>query len=295
MTYLAFGVFIASDLDFSDMLQESTVAANISIDKGQIVTQKFESSNVFRKGLQAGISIKQETIFLHWEGLMSCEIKNGTEIIYDHLGDDVQTLKLFLLREAIGILLAQRGFYLLHGTAVLINESAHVFIGEPGAGKSTTAAAFWKAGFTVLTDDLVAIEMNNDQAFVIPAFPQFKIWEHAVHGLGINQSELQPSFEGHTKFLLSQNKKSFPSSPIPLKSIQILSNVPIKHRINPLEAPIELVKHFPLPNQLLHGELHNKHFKDSLKLYSIVKIQRLQRPEGFDNLMEYIKHFTNEA
>jgi hypothetical protein len=180
LIYLAFDLHISSDLNFSDMLLKSSEEAHVSIHKGTIGIQNFVKCNVYRKGIQAEICIKENNVYHHWDGILKCVIRNGSEIIYEHLRDSVQTLKLFLLSETIGILLAQRVLYLLHGSAVLINGFAHAFLGEPGAGKSTIAAAFWKAGRTVLTDDLIALNIQEDAVFLIPSFPQFKIWEHTL-------------------------------------------------------------------------------------------------------------------
>jgi hypothetical protein len=81
------------------------------------------------------------------------------------------------------------------------------------------------------------------------------------NGLNFDQNNLEPSFEGHNKFLISQNKSTFPASRIPLKSIQILTKSTVNKEINLLEIPTELVKHFPLPNQLIQGHFHTNHFK----------------------------------
>lgn len=294
MNYLAFGLHIKSALDFSDMLQKSTQSEDVNITESTISEVPFEFTNVFRKGVQASIAFKDKSVILNWEGIVRCQISAGKEILYQQLGDNKQTLKLFLLSEAIGILLLQRNIFLLHGSAVLIDKKAHVFVGEPGAGKSTTAAAFWKSGQTILTDDLVAIDLQGDLPKLIPAFPQFKVWENTVNGLKIDQGLLRPSFEGNKKYLITQGFKEFPTKQYPLKSVNILTLDGTQESLNMLNAPIELLKHFPLPHQILRGLVHANHFKSAVKLSLKVKIVKFNRPEGFENLDTFVQNMTAE-
>ncbi|AWV97404.1 serine kinase [Arcticibacterium luteifluviistationis] len=294
MNYLAFGLHIKSDLDFSDMLQTSSHENDVNIEKSIIPEEDFEFTNVFRKGVQASIAFKDNAVILNWDGIVRCQISAGKELLYQQLGDDEQTLKLFLLSEAIGILLLQRNIFLLHGSAVLLNNKAHVFVGEPGAGKSTTAAAFWKNNQTILTDDLVAIDIHGDTPKVIPAFPQFKIWENTVSGLSIDDALLRPSFEGIKKYLVTQDFDSFPTEPCELKSINILTLDGNQEELNMLNVPIELLRHFPLPHQILRGLVHATHFKSAVNLSLKVKIVRLNRPEGFEALSNFVQNMTAE-
>ncbi len=288
-TFFAFGKIIKSDIDFSDMLLTAEGEVDIFISEADIKKKEFEQSNVFRKGIQAGINIQGDTVTLNWPGIVRCQISGGQEINYKRLGDNLQTLKLFLLSEAIGILLAQRGYFLLHGSAVEINQKAHVFVGEPGAGKSTTAAAFWQAGQTVLTDDLVAIHVGKETIELIPSFPQFKIWENAIEGLAIDKEKLKPSFEGLKKYLVSQKKTGFPRKSIPLKSITILKAETDTEALSPLTVPIELLKHYPLPHQLMTGKLHQKHFKQAVQIGSLIQIEKINRPDGFSKLKAFVQ------
>jgi hypothetical protein len=289
LSYIAFGLIITSDIDFSDMLQDSYSEATTVIKKGDVKEVNYELTNVFRKDIQAEVCIENDVIYLRWQGILCCQIKNGNEIIYQHLGDTIQTLKLFLLSEAIGILLEQKGYFLLHGSAVLVGESAHVFVGEPGAGKSTMAATFWQEGHIVLSDDLVVLDVQADKIQLIPTFPQFKIWENAVNGLDINIIDLKPSFEGRNKYLISQPKVSFPFHPVSLESVSILNQSGENRQINSLESPIELLKHYPLPNQVISSQ---SHFLQSINITNSLKVCLMQRPKGFQKLRVFVKTFS---
>ncbi|SOD81975.1 phosphoenolpyruvate carboxykinase (ATP) [Spirosoma fluviale] len=293
--YLAFGLTLETGLDFTSVLQESTAKTDVRLTEAIIPDKANRPTRVHRRGVQARIGITATSLLLNWPGIAKFKVSGGNEIIYQNLGTDEGTLRLFLLSEAIGLLLYQRGLFLLHGSAVKLGSAASVFVGVPGAGKSTTAAAFGKAGHTVLTDDLVAIQLINKKPFVIPAFAQYKIWRNTVDGLNVDESTLEPSFEGATKFLVTQPLADFPRSPVPLHQITLLyppnarrTNEPIK----PLRAPVELLKHFPLPVQLLTGDFLQTHFRDSLAIAQHAGIYQQKRPNGFDALDLFVQSYS---
>ncbi|KPM49423.1 hypothetical protein [Jiulongibacter sediminis] len=294
-TYKAFGLCIQSDPDLSDMLPMiCSEKADLFISETTIPPRSYEKTQVFRKDTQAEINIDSETVRLHWPSIATFEITEGQEIRYQSYCDEPQTLKLFLLSEAIGIALFQLGFFMLHASAVKIKNKAHLFLGEPGAGKSTMATAFWQAGFPVLTDDLVALKIEQNNITLLPAFPQFKVWQNALDGLRIDLKNLKPSFEGRDKYLITQDFEKFEKKVIDIAQINIL-NLEESGDLPTFKAPIEFLKHFPLPNQLLSGALIRSHFQDSITLSKTVKINLLKRPEGFENLKHFVEQYAAQC
>ena len=242
--------------------------------------------------MRSRLGIFPASLLLNWEGIGLFSVSGGNLITYQNKGADAGTLRLFLLSEVIGLILYQRGHFLLHGSAVSLAAGAAVFLGVPGAGKSTMAAAFGQAGHTVLTDDLVAIQLIDGRPYVIPAFSQYKLWKNTVDGLGIDAARLEPSFEGATKFLVRQPLADFPQTPVALASITLLyaansrrKNEPIK----PLHAPVELLKHFPLPIQLLTPGYLSTHFRDALTIAQSARLYQLKRPNGFPALTQFVR------
>lgn len=90
-----------------------------------------------------------------------------------------------LLGPVIALLLQARGAFLLHGSALAGPDGrAFAFLGDKGAGKSTTAAAFLRAGHALLTDDIIAIEgLETGAGRISPAFPQVKLTHAAADAL----------------------------------------------------------------------------------------------------------------
>lgn len=295
--YVAYGQIIATDLNFDDTLPKSR-SEEISL---EIINKPFpqnprQLTKVYRKGVQARFGGDFNEAILNWDAIVKFKIINGKSIYYQNLGADQGTLKLFTLSEALGIALWQKGIFLFHGSAVKVKNEALIFLGHPGAGKSTTATAFWKNGNIILSDDLTAVQINGNKAYVIPGFPQLKVWKNALVGLGIDNSPLQNAFEGVDKFLIAQPIESFPAEPIVLKKITILKKPKARTKdgvLHSLKAPIELLKHFPIPIQLLKNEQISFHFKMSMQLAKLVEIASIKRPKDFMALTEFVRNTVN--
>lgn len=221
--YLAFGEVIETDINFDGTLLEATAQKTVSIAKSRINADSRRLTEVHRQGIQARFGFTEDGAILVWDSIVKFKVSKST-IQYENLGCDEKTLKLFTLSEAIGIALFLKGNFVLHGSCILINDEAQIFIGEPGAGKSTTATAFWKAGKIILSDDLSIIKFIDNKPYVLPAFPRLKVWKDALNGLGIDT-------KGGTKYLIQPSLEKFPRELIPLESITVLLKIiPQKRR-----------------------------------------------------------------
>lgn len=87
------------------------------------------------------------------------QIARGREIAIRPYGDPASIeVRLFTLGSAWGALGYQRGWAMLHGSAVLGPKGAVLFCGPQGAGKSTMAAALAQRGLPLVSDDLCRVE-----------------------------------------------------------------------------------------------------------------------------------------
>lgn len=89
----------------------------------------------------------------------------------------------YLLGPVLGVVLRRRGVICLHASAVSIADRAVAFVGPPGAGKSTAAAACSRRGHAVLSDDIVALSERNESFHVVAAHPQLRLWPESVEVL----------------------------------------------------------------------------------------------------------------
>ena len=162
---------------------------------------------------------------------------DDTEFIIDRSGSyvwatwpDNLTLEdtaTYLLGPVFGFVLRLRGVTCLHASAVAVGEQAVAFVGEAGAGKSTTAAAFAKLGYSVLSDDIVALADRGDTFLVQPAYPRLRLWPESVNVLYGSPNALPRIVPTHPtwdkRYLdLTQDSYQFQQQPLPLAGIYFL-------------------------------------------------------------------------
>lgn len=81
-----------------------------------------------------------------------------------------------LLGPVVSFLSIADGRTPLHGCAVRVGQQAACFLGQPGAGKSTMAAALLLAGHGLLVDDLMALTWRQGRPHVLPGYPEIRLW-----------------------------------------------------------------------------------------------------------------------
>lgn len=94
-----------------------------------------------------------------------------------------------IIGPALALVLAARGTYCLHASAVSVRGRVRIFIGDSGVGKSTLVAAT-PDGVTRLADDIVPVSAGAGRhgtgpidigPKVWPAYPQLKLPDSAQH------------------------------------------------------------------------------------------------------------------
>jgi hypothetical protein len=130
----------------------------------------------------------------------------------------------YLLGPVLGLLLRLRGVTCLHASAVSFGEYVVAFVGSEGAGKSTTAAAFAREGFAIVSDDVVALAEIDGSFYVHPAYPYLCLWPESVESI-YGDAEALPRFSGnYEKRCLSLKSQAlrFEGRSLPLKAIYVL-------------------------------------------------------------------------
>jgi hypothetical protein len=116
---------------------------------------------------------------------------DGQEIVrVNAAGSDSQEItgldREILLGPALVLALALRGAWCLHASAVMFRENTVAFLGESGRGKSTLAAYLSQnAGWRLVADDILPVEMDANEAKLLPHFPQLKLPMDAQPGIGL--------------------------------------------------------------------------------------------------------------
>ena len=209
---------------------------------------------------------------------------------------DARVLRLYILGPTLGLLLHQRGWLILHASGISIDQRAILFLGAPGWGKSTTAAALYAHGHAIVADDVIPVELNGESTIVHPGFPQLKLWPEAAASLGDSVETLprvHPNFEKRVR----RTGDGFALSPLPLKCIYVLAEG-AKQEIQPIGAQyaiVELVRHSYAAQFLGATETSALHFEQCARLANRVPIRALRRPRALKELSELARLVENDV
>ena len=291
--YSAYCLNFSSEIPLPECCASEGGKPDFAVVKKKLAPPPLEATNIHRRGIMAQTATGDDgSLWLHWEGVATFRAFEGRFLEVDSFTDEAGVLSLFTVSEAIGLILFQRDHFLLHASAVRVGDAAWVFMGAPGAGKSTTSAGFVKAGCPLLSDDLTAITFDeHKRPLVSPAYPQLKIWEKSVVGLGYHTDELSPVSEGINKFALAPRDNFVPEA-VPLARMYFIHNdehLPAFRIMSPSELPMETLRHFPLPNQLLSPFVLQQLFKQSISCAAASEAVLIRRPDGFRALEAWIQ------
>ncbi len=269
--YTAYNLGIHSEFPLPELLQSQSLC-DVIIRSGKL--EDITSSN---GGDFCLVDVK---------GICSFLVRKGCEIVLDLAdGVDFATVRPILLGPVMCILLRQRGLVVLHASSVAINGVAIAFMGYSGWGKSTLAEFFHAQGYSLLTDDVMALQLNNDIPYVIPSYPQIKLWPDSATSIGHAPGSL-PLLNTQTQKLIHRLENGFLQSPLPLKKIYVLDRGDHPKILNlpPQESFVELVRHSRVMNLLDAADFMKEHMSQCSRLVNMIKICRFQRQRSWKEL-----------
>lgn len=133
-----------------------------------------------------------------FEGGYILRFTNLADFCVDHLGREItchptsellpETLSHLLLDHVIPLALNVRGQDALHATSVLTPHGVCAFTGATGMGKSTLAASFHRAGYSILSDDCLMLKPHRECLIATPAYPGLRLWNDALASLNLNMA-----------------------------------------------------------------------------------------------------------
>ena len=219
----------------------------------------------YSDGTQFWLDRKRETLWAVWPDTLSLENTAS-----------------YLFGPILGLLLRLRNVTCLHASAVAFGDRSVAFVGAAGAGKSTTAAAFARQGYGVLSDDIVALMEQGGTFRIMPAYPHLCLWPDSVKML-YGSSEALPRFipEWDKRRLdLGEQGTRFESRPLPLGAIYIFGErgpdpAPSVDAVRQQDALLLLIAS-TYANAILGRELRAREFEVLGRLVEAVPIRRLR-------------------
>jgi len=161
----------------------------------------------YRDGTQFLINENATSVAVHWVDPLTPE-----------------DAAVYLLGPVLGFVMRLRGIVPLHASAVMIGSGAIAFMGEAGAGKSTTAGAFAALGFRVLSDDLLPLVEMDSRILAHPSHPRLTVWPDSATALFGPEDELPaltPTYD--KRYFDLQSGHRFHDAPVPLEVVYVLA------------------------------------------------------------------------
>jgi hypothetical protein len=156
----------------------------------------------------------------------------------DSLLDDIPSV---LQGPGLAAALHLRGVPMLHSSVLAVDDGAIALIGAPGAGKSTTAAAFVARGFASMSDDLAALAIDGASVSVHAGYPRLRTFAESAHAAGFAAHDLPRVFAeevlGPKRYVeLSVEDGTFQPHALPLRGIYYLMTRVIGRREPAIDA-----------------------------------------------------------
>lgn len=231
-----------------------------------------------------GATVDGRTVHIEYADTGTFRLHDGSEIIVDpYRGTSDSLVRRALLAWPLGILLHQRGRFVLHASAVDIDGRAVAFLGEKGQGKSTLAAALYDRGHVPLVDDMIALsDIRAGHGIELdPGFPLLKLHPAVEEAVRTGLTEIP----GVSRFEKSYYRvdRTHPQPSVPLTRIYVLEDGQTG-RIEPVapsDAVATLIQHTYAGKLLTNVDLlaAEEQFDRCTAIAGTVPIKRLPTPD----------------
>ncbi|MCD4832986.1 MAG: hypothetical protein K8R31_04260 [Bacteroidales bacterium] len=287
-TYKAFGLIIKSEFEIPELLVFEG-SPDVEIKLGEVPKQL---KDITKQGVK--YQAAKNEFLLEVDHIAKYYVNNGRQIIVDTVKTTVdKEVRLFLLGSAFGALFLQRGLLPVHGSTIKFGDSATIFTGLSGVGKSSIAAYFVSRGYNALADDISVVNHNLK---VVPGFPNIKIWNDVLQKLDFNKESLAEIRPNVKKFQVPINDNYF-NEPLPLKNIIIINtkNSPgFEHEELTGIKKFNAIKNNTYRYRFVQGlEKQLDHFQILNKLLPEIKVYRVTRPQSPLLLNEFADFILN--
>lgn len=207
--YEAFQRAITSELFFPELLQATESSEAISIRYGAVSTKGIEKPIKKMPFFQSNAQYCWVTV----PAVARFLISEGKRIVIDpDPKADEASVRIFVLETCFRALLQQQGLSVFEGCAIKKNDAAVLFLMPPSFGKSTFSTLFFRQGYTVLTDDICAVDQNHH---LYPSYPAIYPWLRICQQLKIASDLLIPTINKQRIVLNNQ----FDKNALPIKLI----------------------------------------------------------------------------
>jgi hypothetical protein len=235
--------------------------------------------------------------YARWEGVGEFWVSaDGRRIVCRQWSDaSDESFHVYLLGRSISFALVKLGIEPLHATAVVVDGEAIAFLGDSGYGKSSLAAGFVAAGYSILTDDLLVLRKLSQGFLAYPGPPRVKLFPQMARMVLGSSVDGTPMNTLTRKLILPLNESSTCTDPVPLgamyslappHSVHSRTKIAFEH-LSPMAAFLELVKN-TFNYQVLDESRLQRHFAHLQDVAAGTSIRHLKHPRVLTLLPEVV-------
>lgn len=226
---------------------------------------------------------------LTYETIGTFLVENGERVTFDPVATDIEdqlVVRRLFENEMLGVLCHQRGYLVLHASAVAVEGRAAVLVGPRGVGKSTAAAAFHAEGYALLEDDVVGIRVDGDETTVFPGVPQLRLMPDAAAALDVDpdRDAGDDRFEKVHRRLKERPEAAPLARCYLLREGNCLETAPVDSR----EALIELVSRTYTRGMLRDTDATAENFQQVSAVLEGTPVRELRRPDDHGRLPDLV-------
>jgi hypothetical protein len=239
----------------------------------------FWQCSIFADG-SAHVSWKE-----HFEFVVSASAK---QVLWRKLQEvSNEVFFTYFLGQVLSYCLLARGIEPLHATAIVVGDQAVAFLGDSGFGKSTLAATFLQKGYSLLTDDVLALEFRGETVWARPAIARMKLNPDSADAVFCGRRSI-PMNSFTSKMIFALNDSQHGNRMVPLQALYVLPHKPSKSRIlvrrlSGRSSFLPIVQN-TFNDTVLHPDRLKQQFAFAGRLASLIPIKRLSYPRRLDML-----------
>ena len=291
--YRTYGLCVHSELRLPELEPDDSDQADVTV--------RLHPARPLGEAIQPAFQFGPEVQQLTWPVVGSFRI-TGDHTIDIEPGPEAseQLLHLPLLGPITALVLHLRGFLVLHGSAIRIGDRCAIFLGDKGAGKSTTAAALLAAGHQLMTDDLAAIDFSlRGEPRVSPGFPQIKLDKDLPRGVALDRALILPEPIAEFPKRLQRLTDPFSHRPLAPTRIYVLERGE-KAEATPLPAPQALTSLMRFAYVTRFATRHRSDEEAALMLRQTAMLSRtaqvcrLEMPTGLESLPDAVRFIEQD-
>ncbi len=168
--------------------------------------------------------LRDGSTYLRWTDLFDFVISpDGRRIACRPLTHaSQQSFETYLLSQVLSFSLLKQGLEPIHATAAVVEGGAVAFLGDCGFGKSTMGAEFLRAGYKLLTDDVLVLRHSGKGYSASPGPPRVKLFPQIAKKLlgqrvgGVPMNPLTP------KLIVRLGASEYHDRAVPLRALYVL-------------------------------------------------------------------------